>query len=169
MQNKGFTLLELLVTLGIVAIFLSLAVPNVSFLLNKYRLHGAAHDLLNDVQLARSEAVKRGVRVTLNNHDGNWDTGWSTFIDADEDGTFDTGETVLAERPAYTSNLTISGNSPVASMISYISTGETRTASGGFQAGSVSFCASGFDQAKKLVISSIGRARLESMTAAGNC
>ncbi len=169
MQSKGFTLLELLFTLAIGAIILSLATPTLGSIITKYRLRAAAHDLLNDVQLARNEAVNRATRVTISNGDNHWHTGWTTFIDYNGDGTYDTGETVLYAREGYAADLSISGNSSVAAMISYVATGESKSANGAFQAGTVTFCSNAVDKLTKLIISSNGRPRLESSARSGNC
>jgi len=168
MKSEGFTLIELLTTLAIVAILLSLATPSMASWVNQYRLRSAAFDLMGDLQLARSEAVKRGVRITINNMDGDWDTGWQTFIDSDEDGEFDSTETLLFQRDSYTDTVAISGNRYVARMISYVPTGETRLIGGGFQAGTITLCAGALDSATEVIISNVGRPRLQSVSAT-NC
>ena len=169
MQSKGFSLIELLFTLTIAAIALSLATPSFAGWISQYRLRGAAYDLLNDVQLARNEAVNRATRVTISNDDSDWRTGWTVFIDSDNDGVHDAAETVLYNHEGFASTLTITGNTSVSDMISYTSNGESRLASGAFQAGSIIVCAQSVDTAKKLVISSNGRPRLESIPRSGNC
>ncbi len=169
MQNKGFSLIELLFTLTIAAIALSLATPNFASWINKYRLRGAAYDLLNDVQLARNEAINRATRVTISNNDSDWRTGWTVFIDNDNDGVHDAAETVLYNREGFANTMAITGNTSVSNMISYIATGESRLASGAFQAGTILVCAQNVDTARKLVISSNGRPRLEPIPRSGNC
>ncbi len=64
-QNRGFTLAELLITLGIVAIVLSMAVPSVSSVIKDNRLATTLNQVVTDIHVARSEAAKRGVRVIL--------------------------------------------------------------------------------------------------------
>ena len=64
-QARAFTLIELMVTLAIAAILMALAAPSfVSFIKNN-RLTTTTNDLIGDLGLARSEAAKRGQRVTL--------------------------------------------------------------------------------------------------------
>jgi type IV fimbrial biogenesis protein FimT len=61
----GFTLVELMVTLLVVAILLGIAVPSFRDAALSSRLTGYANDLVASVQLARSEAIKRNLTVTL--------------------------------------------------------------------------------------------------------
>jgi prepilin-type N-terminal cleavage/methylation domain-containing protein len=69
MPSKGLTLLELLVTLSIAAIFMAVAAPSFDDLINRNCLRAAAYDLLTDIQKTRSEAFNRASRVTLKNDD----------------------------------------------------------------------------------------------------
>lgn len=137
--------------------------------MNKNRLRTTAYDLLTDIQKTRNEAVHRVARVTLWNADNDWDTGWQMFVDDNADGNFDTGETLLFVRDATPTSISISGNSSVASMVSYKPSGESVIASGAFQAGTITLCAEGQDKAFQIVISKGGRARMikEDRTTAG--
>lgn len=170
MQNKGFTLVELLITLTIAALLLAIAAPAFSGWTNKQRLRSAGYDLLNDLQMARNEAVKRATRVTLNNGDGDWQSGWEIFVDSNENGNRDSGEPLLLSRPAYADALTISGNSTVSQHIGYVASGETRQPGGGLLMGTLTLCASHTDKALEVVISRGGRSRLVSTSrSTANC
>lgn len=80
----GFTLMELLVTITIVALLFAIGVPTFRNASLGSRLSASANDLLASVQLARSEAIKRNVAVTVcPTSDGticddtvDWDQGW---------------------------------------------------------------------------------------------
>jgi type IV fimbrial biogenesis protein FimT len=63
--QKGLTTLELLVTVAVSVITLGLAVPSFGNTLTRHKLEGAANELRTDLQWARSEAVRRGLNVSL--------------------------------------------------------------------------------------------------------
>lgn len=98
--RAGFTLIELMIGISIMAILLMVAAPGLSDLTMNVRLTGQANDLLTDLMYARSEATKRDVRISVCARkagttvctDGNqWDNGWLVVRDADGDGDMDAG------------------------------------------------------------------------------
>lgn len=92
-RHRGLTLIELLTTLALAAILLTLGVPAFNELMARHRMTTAANGLLADLQLARSEALKRGTRVALCTgraagtgfecSAGDWHAGYLIFTDAD--------------------------------------------------------------------------------------
>src|SRR3569623_1933222 len=65
MGRRGFTLVELLIVLGVGSILLAIAVPGYGFLVNNNRLATVTNDLVTVLHLARTEAIRRGVRETV--------------------------------------------------------------------------------------------------------
>lgn len=63
--TAGFTLIELMVTLAVGALLLTVAIPSFRTLLRNYQVSTQADDFLGSVLTARSEAVKRGAQVVL--------------------------------------------------------------------------------------------------------
>ena len=97
----GFTLIELMVTIAVGVILLTLAAPSFQDIIQNNRVTAQANDFVTALNLARSEAIKRGVSVTVcKSNDGtscggagvNWQDGWIIFLDIDGDGTVDTAD-----------------------------------------------------------------------------
>lgn len=80
----GFTLVELMVTVALVALLMAIGVPTFRDVSLGSRLSAAANNVLASVQLARSEAIKRNLAVTVCASadgatcadDGGWEQGW---------------------------------------------------------------------------------------------
>ncbi|MES9887386.1 MAG: GspH/FimT family pseudopilin [Candidatus Sedimenticola sp. 6PFRAG1] len=97
---EGVTLVELIVTLSVAIILVSVAVPGFKTLTAKNRINSAVNGLVSGLHLARSEAVNRAKRVTLcPSSDGTscldnieWQGGYVIFVDEDEDREFDADE-----------------------------------------------------------------------------
>lgn len=64
-DRGGFTLVELMITVAVMAILAAIATPAMQGLINANRLAGAASELESTLQIARSEAVRRNARVTV--------------------------------------------------------------------------------------------------------
>src|SRR3989344_4698731 len=58
-RNSGFTLIELIITLTIAGILMAVAVPGLKNFVSSNRLTAQINDLIADINLARSEAIKR--------------------------------------------------------------------------------------------------------------
>jgi type IV fimbrial biogenesis protein FimT len=80
---KGFTLVELMITIFVAAILLVLAAPNFRDVIMNNRVTSATTALVTDLQLARSEAVHRGtlVAVVSDSGTGDWSSGWKVKAD----------------------------------------------------------------------------------------
>jgi type IV fimbrial biogenesis protein FimT len=107
-RNRGFTLIEAMVVVAIVAILGGLATPNFRQLIGTMQAKSASFDLINDLALARSEALKRNERVRIRpaGDDGDWSRGW-VVVRVLPNGTEDA--TPLRARDPMGSSLSISG------------------------------------------------------------
>ena len=75
-KQAGFTLIELMVTIAILAIISMIAAPSFTPLMERWRVRGAAEALQSTIYYARSEAIKRGGGVTITATGGDWAGGW---------------------------------------------------------------------------------------------
>ena len=88
-KDSGFTLIELIVIIAIVAVFAGIAVPNFLSYMPKYRLNGAARQVMGDLMAARMKAVKENNRFKvffLDNHQ------YKILDDDNNNNTEDSGE-----------------------------------------------------------------------------
>jgi len=84
MRARGFTLVELMVTVVVLVVLVSVAVPSFDNIQLSSRLTSYSTDLVAGSQLARSEAIKRNAAVTLCASangtacatNGQWEAGW---------------------------------------------------------------------------------------------
>jgi type IV fimbrial biogenesis protein FimT len=86
----GFSLIELMVTIAVLAIVLSIAAPSFQAFVRNNRMTSVANELVSALNLARSEAVRRGKTVTVCQSDANaatpscngtsWTDGWLVFV-----------------------------------------------------------------------------------------
>jgi type IV fimbrial biogenesis protein FimT len=79
-SGRGFTLVELLVTISIAAILLTVAVPSFSTLILQQQVRVSAGDLQTTLFFARSEAIKRAADVRVVPAGGDWKNGWSVQL-----------------------------------------------------------------------------------------
>lgn len=86
-QQLGFTLIELMVAIAILAIVLGVGIPSYRDLIVNNRMAGEINDFVGSLRITRSEAIKRGVPVRMCASDdgqdcansGPWSNGWIIF------------------------------------------------------------------------------------------
>uniref|UniRef100_UPI0030FB81FF GspH/FimT family pseudopilin n=1 Tax=uncultured Acidovorax sp. TaxID=158751 RepID=UPI0030FB81FF len=117
-QPLGFTAIELMVVVAILAILTALAAPSFTPLIERWRVMQAVDGLQSTLYFARSEAIKRGGNVVIRKEptgtngcnlataNADWDCGWYVFVDTNRNGTLNSGEEVL-QRFAPPSNVMV--------------------------------------------------------------
>lgn len=109
-RQQGMSLIELIVTMTIVAILIGIGAPSYRYVTNSSRTTTEINALLVDLQYARSEAIKEGQPVTVcpsttgtgcAANSTTWQSGWIVFSDPNNNQTVDTGETILRAQAAF--------------------------------------------------------------------
>jgi type IV fimbrial biogenesis protein FimT len=77
-RAHGFTMVELMTTMAIVIVLGMMAGPAFTSMVANYKSRSASSDLFTALVRARSEAIKRGVDVTVTPVGGSWAAGWSS-------------------------------------------------------------------------------------------
>lgn len=144
----GLSLIELLVTLSIAVILLTIGVPSFTNMMASNTASSYANDLVADINYARSEAITRGMRVVVCKgtataagsvcNAGNWEDGWKVFEDCNGnqvvnnttcpdrngDGALD-NESVLRVHSGLSNGWTLRGNNNVVNQITFRPDGRT--------------------------------------------
>jgi type IV fimbrial biogenesis protein FimT len=110
---SGFTLVEMIMTVAVAAILLTIGIPSFRFVTNSNRIAAEINGLLGDMQFARSEAIKEGIPVTVCvSSDGltcagaavtTWQRGWIVFSNLNANTTVDAGDIILRVQKTFSS------------------------------------------------------------------
>lgn len=163
MAASGFTLIELMVTVSVMAILLGLAAPSFRDFIINNRLTAQINDLVADISLARSEAASRGVRVTLcasadlsacSSSGDAWQGGRIVFVDTNANGTRETTEQILKTTEAVGGSRTlIATGFPKTYSVSFRPYGGLLPATGG----SFKLCDPAVGTGRAVVVAATGR------------
>lgn len=122
-QPAAFTLVELVVTMAVAAVLLTIAIPSFQTVIQNSRIATQANSLLTDLNYARSEALRRNLNVGIcASNDGatcggaNWGLGRIVFADSNGNGALDAGEALRVQQGITQSGntLTVYAGAPVA-------------------------------------------------------
>jgi len=139
-RYNGFTLIELIITLTVAGILMSIAIPSMRTFSQNARITTQANDLSGDLSFARSEAIKVRKQVIVcksanptatsptcdTGSTTPWTTGRLIFVDMDKDSTLSSGDEILRIRESLDGN----GNRLTATVTSiiFLATGLTSAA-----------------------------------------
>ncbi|WP_194269993.1 GspH/FimT family pseudopilin [Candidatus Methylospira mobilis] len=159
----GFTLIELLATLAVMGIVLSIGIPSYHELIRSNRLTTQINEFSSSLNLARSEAIRRGIRVTVRKHGDEWESGWQIFTDLSNNGLFDesSGDELLRQHDALAGGYTLRGNHNFVNFVSFLPDGSSNNM------GAFALCDNSDDSyiphpgaSKLIIINNIGRTRI---------
>lgn len=176
MQPHGFTLLELMITVAILAILLAIGIPSFQSAIASSQLTNQTNRIVGALQQARIEAIKRNAHVVMCVSDDeetcdstkSWASGWLIFQDANKNGAQDGGETILAVGQASPSSTTSVGNTNLKSSIRYGADGQLV----GVANGTIRVCKltrAVQDNARDIVLNRVGRVATERKDLNGAC
>lgn len=108
-RHRGFTLIEMLTVIAIIAVAASLAAPSMASFIRSNRVAGEMTALSAAIRMAKSEAIKRGAAVQLcasangSSCSGKdvWSNGWIIYVDKNKNEELDTGEEVFAKEQSF--------------------------------------------------------------------
>jgi type IV fimbrial biogenesis protein FimT len=130
-REAGVTLIEMMVAIAVTGILLALAAPSFTETIRKNRIESTAQGFLNALNFARTEAIRRGMAVTVYKNGNQWENGYIAFVDANKNGKQDSGEETLRTWQALPSGYTLRTN--VADFVRYNARGEVdNNSTGGY-------------------------------------
>lgn len=168
-QVAGFTLIELVVTVTLAAVLLMIGVPSFVAYQRSSELTSAANSFVAALGAARGEAMKRGLQAVVVPRTGNnWTTGWTVFVDTDNNQQFNGSDVLVVQQGALPSYFTATGQGTAQNSPAYIMfnpSGYTQTSGSVFQSATLKIernDISGVEktnQTRIVVIAKTGRAR----------
>lgn len=158
MKLQGFTLIEQLIALSILAIVLALGIPSFSEQIKNAYTNAAMHELLHAIETTRALAVSSNKRTVLLANEEDWTKGWTLFVDADENGELNGDERLKLENQGLT-NVKTDANTHVKARVAFIGTGAVS------QMGTIKICPKTNGEGYALIISRGGRTRVKALDA----
>jgi len=156
-KQRGFTLVELLMTVVVLSILVALAVPSFREMMDRNAVTTAANDLLSSLLLARSEAVKQEKNVIIRRGTA-WKSRFYAFADENNDNTYQAGTDgpLIIDRRVNDTTVNINGNGAITTFIRFNSRGRAS-----LSPGADFFTISKNDQTKYVCFSPTGRPRIQ--------
>jgi type IV fimbrial biogenesis protein FimT len=172
-KEDGFTLIELMIAVGLTALMLSMAIPALDQFTTSARQTGAINDFVSSLHVARSTAITTNFRTTVcasasgtNCEAVTWDQGWIVFGDRDSDQAVDGNEVIVAASDGIDGLSIQSGE--FGQFLMYRPNGRVMNASINGNSGQFTVCdRRGTQYAKVMIVDLSGRPRLSKHLADG--
>jgi len=132
-KEQGFSLIELMTVIVIAGILLSIGVPSYQEFVRKNNTITNSNSLVGALNLARSEAIKRGIQVTIRRKGSTsqvWTSGWDVFTDNDANGAMNGGDSLLRTYDALPNNYTLQTGGTFADWVAYLPSGLSKGSGG---------------------------------------
>jgi type IV fimbrial biogenesis protein FimT len=115
---RGFTLVEMMVTVAVLSILSVVAVPSLIAFSARNRLQSLSSDFVSSLVLARTEAARAGLPVLVLPATGGvtgneFAQGWNLYLDRNSNGSFDSGDTLIRTYAALPGTLKMQGTSAI--------------------------------------------------------
>lgn len=163
-MGKGKTLLEMLAVLLLISVLLGLGVPAMSQLIRRYQMSTTASDFYASLQLARSEAIRRGTRIDMMPVASgmDWAMGWVVLQDINGNRRADEGDDIIFSHGPAPKGMVIRdgfrGAAPFYFAYNGSGYGRTHNSSQATRAGSWTFLLG--SETRKIIVNFTGRPRL---------
>ncbi len=175
LKQTGFTFLDATITVCILAVLTTIALPNLSIIIQKNKQASQRTDVMGVFSIARSEAIKRGVRVVICptsiadadiatcDPSVDWDSGWIAFVDTNSNNTREIAiEPFVTSGKALSAGYTLIGSGGVEDFIIYEANGSS------LESGTLTLCdPRGEDVAQSILIRASGIPKASDKAAGG--
>jgi len=165
--RAGFTLVELMVTIALIAILMMVAAPSFVAYQRNAELTSVGNSFLATLAAARAEAMKRGQSAYVVPVSGeNWATGWTAYLDVNANQVLDAGDITITQEPDLPSSVVMEVGSGVADgfldgterYVRFSGSGYPTKKTTAFGGGVLQF-SNGTD-ARRVVLNTVGRMRV---------
>ncbi|MDX1497791.1 MAG: GspH/FimT family protein [Salinisphaeraceae bacterium] len=182
---SGFTLIELIISISVIAVLLALALPAFQEFTRNNRRAAAVNEFMAAGNLARAEALRRSSAVTLcrtnqptaaagavdpdcGNGPNGWEDGWIIFADLNQDNDWDAGEPLIQASQAIDGDISITGTGTTATRIRYTPNGELQP---GINNGTLRVCNTSDNGARgrDIILAPVGKLRSEENNTYTSC